>query len=195
LTWICLHIILSSDYDYEEECWRCNFCQRGFNESRHLLQHLESGVHENKRYDCKECGRLFTTMSAQRMHFESTGHSRKQERLSHTLISDTQNRMLMITNGSSFASFEATLNFDGSVSGNPGHGGAGWVLVDDRGRVLIEAGTYLGNYITNNEAEYQGLINGLEAAIDEGIKRLLIKVIKPTLTNALIYSLYLLISG
>lgn len=64
-----------------------------------------------------------------------------------------------------------TLNTDGAARGNPGPAGAGAVLRDDRGVILEEISRYLG-IGTNNEAEYQGLILGLETAISRGARRL-----------------------
>ncbi|MDR1314534.1 MAG: ribonuclease HI family protein [Deltaproteobacteria bacterium] len=63
-----------------------------------------------------------------------------------------------------------TLNTDGSSRGNPGHGGAGAVLVDSSGGKVFELGVYLGR-VSNNAAEYQGLVLGLERALLAGARR------------------------
>ena len=55
------------------------------------------------------------------------------------------------------------LNTDGGARGNPGPSAAGIVLHDNEGNVLLEQGKYLG-IGTNNEAEYQAIIFGLETA-------------------------------
>lgn len=55
------------------------------------------------------------------------------------------------------------LNTDGGARGNPGPSAAGIVLRDATGKVLLEQGKYLGTG-TNNEAEYQAIIFGLETA-------------------------------
>jgi len=167
-------------YDYVNAEWNCGMCSKCFTTQRGLEQHLESGTHEEARYSCKECGRQFTSLSAQRMHFESTGHSRIQERLAHTLVADAQrSSTLMLTNGSARSDdFEATLQFDGAARPNPGNGGTGWHLVDDRGLVLDSDGAPVGResiptrLCTNNQAEYMALINGLVVAVRFGIKRL-----------------------
>lgn len=52
---------------------------------------------------------------------------------------------------------------DGSCSGNPGEGGAGVVIKDGQGRIVSRIKKYLGS-VTNNRAEYQALIVGLEEA-------------------------------
>lgn len=62
---------------------------------------------------------------------------------------------------------------DGASRGNPGHGGAGAVLLDDGGEVLVAVKKYLGS-CTNNVAEYMALIYGLDAAIEKGCGRLAI---------------------
>jgi ribonuclease HI len=55
------------------------------------------------------------------------------------------------------------LYVDGSCSGNPGEGGAGVVIKDERGRIVARIKKYLGS-VTNNRAEYQALIAGLQEA-------------------------------
>lgn len=56
-----------------------------------------------------------------------------------------------------------TLHSDGGARGNPGPAGAGFVLRDPSGTVVCEGGRYLGE-VTNNIAEYEALIWGLECA-------------------------------
>ena len=58
------------------------------------------------------------------------------------------------------------IHIDGGARGNPGPGGAG-VLIEsaDDGKTLYEAGVYLGK-VTNNVAEYKGLLTGLTAATE-----------------------------
>ncbi|MEX0910273.1 MAG: ribonuclease HI family protein [Candidatus Paceibacterota bacterium] len=53
------------------------------------------------------------------------------------------------------------LNTDGGSRGNPGIAGAGVAILDDKGEVLKTASKFLGQ-MTNNEAEYEALIFGLE---------------------------------
>ncbi len=67
----------------------------------------------------------------------------------------------------------AELYCDGAAKGNPGPGSYGFVLTKD-GSVIYEEGRYLGR-VTNNEAEYQGLIAGLEAALDRCVRVLTVK--------------------
>lgn len=55
------------------------------------------------------------------------------------------------------------LNTDGGARGNPGPAGVGVVLVDESGAVLKEEKKFLG-VATNNEAEYQAALLGLETA-------------------------------
>ena len=51
---------------------------------------------------------------------------------------------------------------DGASRGNPGLAGAGVIIKDGGGRILETIGRFLG-LATNNQAEYQALIAGLEA--------------------------------
>jgi ribonuclease HI len=52
---------------------------------------------------------------------------------------------------------------DGASRGNPGHAGLGVVIEDEHGMRLQGLCRYLG-LTTNNEAEYEALIEGLKAA-------------------------------
>lgn len=61
-----------------------------------------------------------------------------------------------------------TINTDGGARGNPGPAAAAYVIARD-GVVLTERGTYLGDSLTNNWAEYQGLIQGLARAREMGL--------------------------
>lgn len=55
------------------------------------------------------------------------------------------------------------LQSDGAARGNPGRAGAGAVLFDASGAVVAELRRDLG-IATNNRAEYEALLMGLEAA-------------------------------
>lgn len=50
---------------------------------------------------------------------------------------------------------------DGGARGNPGPAGYGAVIKDETGQVLAELAEYLGE-MTNNQAEYWGLVAALE---------------------------------
>eukprot|EP00903_Cladosiphon_okamuranus_P017808 g16389.t1 len=71
------------------------------------------------------------------------------------------------------------MQFDGGSRGNPGPSGAGAVLYRLGGsgaRVEVWSGSvWVGQRRTNNEAEYTGLIEGLRAAKELGIKRLAVE--------------------
>jgi ribonuclease HI len=58
---------------------------------------------------------------------------------------------------------------DGSCSGNPGEGGAGAVIKDEQGRTISRIKKYLGS-VTNNRAEYEALIAGLQEAQRLGMR-------------------------
>lgn len=62
---------------------------------------------------------------------------------------------------------KAYLFSDGAARGNPGPAGAGFVLVDSDGHVVFEGKKYLGE-VTNNQAEYSALFEGLGIAADMG---------------------------
>ncbi len=67
------------------------------------------------------------------------------------------------------------LNTDGGARGNPGPAGAGIILRDDSGEIVCRAGRYLGE-TTNNVAEYEGLLLGLEAAAERGARALEVRM-------------------
>ena len=61
------------------------------------------------------------------------------------------------------------LYVDGSCKGNPGEGGVGVVIKDKQGKAVSHIKKYLGS-VTNNIAEYQALIVGLQHAQRLGAK-------------------------
>lgn len=67
----------------------------------------------------------------------------------------------------------AYLYFDGASRGNPGPAAIGWVIVADGG-IVAENGQQIGN-ATNNQAEYEALLAGLEAAVGMGIEELIVQ--------------------
>ena len=54
-------------------------------------------------------------------------------------------------------------NSDGGARGNPGPGAIG-VLIRDEGKILTKYSAMIGKFVTNNIAEYQGLITALRLA-------------------------------
>ena len=70
----------------------------------------------------------------------------------------------MITSG-------GVLRTDGGARGNPGPAAAAYVLEDESGKTLSSAGQFIGE-ATNNVAEYEALLLGLEAARSLGVGRL-----------------------
>jgi len=66
---------------------------------------------------------------------------------------------------------EWLLMVDGAARGNPGEAGCGAVIFNEAGTLLDELYLYLG-HATNNVAEYEGLLMGLEGVLRLGGKRL-----------------------
>ncbi len=60
------------------------------------------------------------------------------------------------------------IHTDGGSRGNPGIGGAGAVITDERGEVLAEISEYLGDGVTNNYAEYEAVILALDKCAELG---------------------------
>ena len=66
------------------------------------------------------------------------------------------------------------IKFDGCSRGNPGLSGAGAIIYCNN--VEIWSGSkYIGNKITNNYAEYEGLILGLQQAVEMKIKDIIVQ--------------------
>jgi len=66
---------------------------------------------------------------------------------------------------------EWLLMVDGAARGNPGEAGAGAAIIDENGAAVKEISRYLGR-TTNNVAEYEALIMGLEALLALGKKHI-----------------------
>jgi ribonuclease HI len=69
---------------------------------------------------------------------------------------------------------EWLLMVDGASRGNPGDAGCGAVILNDKGTVIEELSRYLGR-TTNNVAEYEGLLMGLEALLRLGAARIVVQ--------------------
>ena len=65
------------------------------------------------------------------------------------------------------------LYFDGCSKGNPGRGGAGAVLYEN-GVEKVAGAWYVGNRVTNNVAEYMGMLRGMEMAYEYGVRGTLV---------------------
>jgi ribonuclease HI len=63
---------------------------------------------------------------------------------------------------------------DGAARGNPGQAGCGAAICDENGAVVKELSRYLG-HTTNNVAEYEGLLMGLEALLQLGQKKIVVQ--------------------
>jgi ribonuclease HI len=69
---------------------------------------------------------------------------------------------------------EWRLMVDGAARGNPGQAGCGAAIYDENDTVVKELYRYLG-HSTNNVAEYEGLLLGLDALIALGQKRIVVQ--------------------
>jgi ribonuclease HI len=69
---------------------------------------------------------------------------------------------------------EWLLMVDGAARGNPGEAGCSAVIFAADGNVVKELSRYLGR-ATNNVAEYEGLLMGLEALLQMGAKKIQIQ--------------------
>jgi ribonuclease HI len=69
---------------------------------------------------------------------------------------------------------EWLLMVDGAARGNPGDAGCGAAIYDENGSLVKELSRYLGR-ATNNVAEYEGLLMGLEALRQLGQKNIIVQ--------------------
>ena len=69
---------------------------------------------------------------------------------------------------------EYLMQFDGCSKGNPGKAGSGAVIYKNKSEIWGKS-LFIGDKNTNNEAEYMGLIIGLEEAINIGVKDLYVE--------------------
>ncbi len=63
---------------------------------------------------------------------------------------------------------------DGASRGNPGPASFGFVVTDEKGKVLIEGGEKLGSQ-TNNYAEYMAMIVALNVCLKAGAKSVTVR--------------------
>ena len=66
---------------------------------------------------------------------------------------------------------KTTIYTDGASRGNPGPGAAAFIMLGTKKKIVEGRGLFLGN-TTNNVAEYTGLLKGLSAAKNSGIRRI-----------------------
>jgi len=67
------------------------------------------------------------------------------------------------------------LQFDGGARGNPGTAGAGMALFDTESGNEVWFGRRFIKYATCNEAEYTGLVTGLQCAISLGVLDIIVE--------------------
>ena len=79
-----------------------------------------------------------------------------------------------ILRGLKFEEESYLLQFDGLSKPNPGVSTGGAVLFSSSRSVVFERGEFI-NYATNNQAEYTGLLIGLESSLELGVKHLLVE--------------------
>ena len=74
------------------------------------------------------------------------------------------------------------LHADGSAVGNPGPAGAGFVLFNEQLEEVRRGSDWLGT-ATNNVAEYEALIRGMEMALEEGADDLTVRMDSTLIVN------------
>jgi ribonuclease HI len=100
--------------------------------------------------------RLSTQVVSRAFFFPNRYRGESSYPIAASVMSQSQNEWLVMV--------------DGAARGNPGEAGCGAVIIDENGNVVKELSRYLGR-TTNNVAEYEGLLMGLEALIQLGKQR------------------------
>jgi ribonuclease HI len=104
-------------------------------------------------------------LSTHEEHMEITDLDRELSNIIDTLVSPSQNNSLVDNDAEKTTHItEVQLYADGGSRGNPGPSASGFVLLDMADREVLKNGEYIG-VTTNNQAEYQALKLGLEAAL------------------------------
>lgn len=85
-------------------------------------------------------------------------------------ITDEANQIIVHNDDKIATNSDAIIYADGGSRGNPGPSASGFVIMDARQQVMAQGGEYLG-ITTNNQAEYHGVLLGLEKARELGLKR------------------------
>lgn len=67
------------------------------------------------------------------------------------------------------------IHTDGGARGNPGPAASAAVLYDSNYQIIMSDGVYIGE-ATNNQAEYKGLLLGLEIAKNSKVENLVIRM-------------------
>ena len=67
------------------------------------------------------------------------------------------------------------IHTDGGARGNPGPAASAAVLYDDKYQIIMSDAVYIGE-TTNNQAEYKGLLLGLEIAKNNKVENLIIRM-------------------
>lgn len=78
---------------------------------------------------------------------------------------------------------------DGASRGNPGPAGAGIILKDEKGQVILEGSQFLGR-MTNNEAEYRALLFGLVKAAAQAPGKTLVVLMDSELVISQLNGIY-----
>ncbi len=90
---------------------------------------------------------------------------------SRTVINLLTDRHMQLSRGGSHADTKSAVQIftDGGSRGNPGPSGIGYYIIDANGQVLKRGGEFLG-FSSSRLAEYYGLKEGVEQAIELGLK-------------------------
>lgn len=68
------------------------------------------------------------------------------------------------------------INADGGSRGNPGPSASGFVIQDETGEVVLEAGGKFLGVTTNNQAEYRAVLFALERAKELGVEDIIFRL-------------------
>lgn len=160
----------------------CKICLCQFESMNALLAHVNSGVHEVKRYACESCNKRFASLGYLMQHLDTTGHVSGTQNYQPLKVDSKNNLAALAIETTLFTSnfslrSEFKMRFDGSAYPNPGFGGCGCVITEAGVEIFHAAENvlingYNENDVTNHQSEYYGMILGLSQALNLGIRQL-----------------------
>lgn len=86
------------------------------------------------------------------------------------VVTDEEGDETIVIDDKKATEYQYILYSDGGSRGNPGHSAAAYIIESPEGEIVERGGRYLG-ITTSAQAEYHGLLLGLERALELGIKK------------------------
>jgi len=102
-------------------------------------------------------------------------HHQAEEEINALSVDDEEERTDSLNDRILSSTSTYILQFDGGSRGNPGIAGAGMVIYNESGREVWYGRHFVGDSMTNNVAEYSGLLIGLQCARILGAEHIVVQ--------------------